>query len=240
MRIARLRAPAVSGDAMTKNPLRHLVVAALGAVTLVATATATAGGPPPAGGVEVMPPETTGEPPSLAVLPLGLADQLRRRFPELAVRGTGIGVHNLLVRELAVSGGFRLVAARAEEVVDLVNRQWVASTGAADAELAVSYGRLLGVRYVVWGEVYDFGSRRVKRKTVETGLAVQLRVVDVATAAEASAAASGTAVRRGEVFALAANPDFADTPLGAAAEAAFAAAVPQLLARLPDLVAAER
>ena len=228
----------------TGHPLRPSLVAGLGALAMAVAAVAAAGGPPaapeqaPAGGVAVAPPESAGEPASLAVLPLGLADQLRRRFPELAVRGTGIGVHNLLVRELAVTGGFRLVAARVEEVTDLVNRQWVASTGAADAELAVRYGRLLGVRYVVWGEVYDFGSRRVKRKTVETGLAVQLRVVDVATGAEASAAATGTAVRRGEVFALTANPDFADSPLGAAAEAAFAEAVPQLLARLPDLEAA--
>lgn len=234
---------------MNDHSLRRPVLAAvaLAALAAVAPAATSSGLPPPAapgqgpaGGAETAPAGTAGELTPLAVLPLGLDDQLRRRFPELAGRSTGLGVHALLGRELATTGRFRLVAARPEEVADLLNRQWVASTGAADADLALSYGRLLGVRYVVWGEVYDFGSRRVKRKTVETGLAVQLRVVDVTSGAEASSAATGTAVRRGEVFSLAATPDFADSPLGAAAEAAFAEAVPQLLARLPDLVAAER
>lgn len=180
------------------------------------------------------------EPATLAVLPLGLADQLRRRFPELAVRATGLGIHGLLSRDLAATGRFRLVTARSEVVEELVNRNWVASSGAADLEAAMRYGELLGARYVVWGELYDFGSRKVKRKTFETGVAVQLRLVDVATGATASAAASGTAVLKGQAFPLAFAPDFAASPVGAAAAAAFAEAVPQLLARIPDLAAARR
>jgi hypothetical protein len=176
----------------------------------------------------------------LAVLPLALADQLRRRFPELSVRAIGLGIHTLLSRDLAATERFRLVTARPEVVEEMVNRGWVASTGAADASEAVRYGELLGARYVVWGEVYDFGSRKVKRKTFETGVAVQLRLVDVVSGASASAAASGTVVLRAEPFPLAFSPDFAASPVGAATEAALAEAVPQLLARLPDLAAARR
>ena len=180
-------------------------------------------------------PDDTAMPATLAVLPLGLSDQVRRQFPELAGRGTGAAVHALLSRSLEASGRFRLLAARPEVEEDLLNRGWVASTGAVDVESARRYGELLGARYAVFGEVYEFATRRLKRHTAETAVAVQLRLVDVASGVTVSAAATGTASRKGEVFPLGAGPDFTASSLGAATEAALSEAVYQLLARLPDL-----
>jgi Peptidoglycan-synthase activator LpoB len=218
-------------------PLALLGLAALAALVRLAPASPLAAQTPPPEAVEpaAAAADETVEPATLAVLPLGLADQVRRQFPELAGRGTGAAVHALLARSLEASGRFRLLAARPEVEEDLLNRGWVASTGSVDVESARRYGELLGARYAVFGEVYEFATRRLKRHTAETAVAVQLRLVDVASGVTVSAAATGTASRKGEVFPLGAGPDFTASSLGAATEAALAEAVYQLLARLPDL-----
>ena len=122
------------------------------------------------------PPE---EPITVAVLPLGLSQQARELYPQLAERQVGFGIHNILVEHLHASGWFRLVEEKQGVIDDLLNRQWVASSGAVSADSAVRFGHLQGAQYVLYGEVYDFGVHRTQRKRWETSIAIQIRLVEV-------------------------------------------------------------
>lgn len=181
-------------------------------------------------------PPAAAAPIPIAVLPLGLTDETRRHYPQLSDRGVGFGVHNMLVDQLYDTGRFRFVEEKSEVVEDLLNRQWVASTGAVDAASAVAYGNLLGARFVVYGEVFDFGVRTINRKLVETRIALQVRIVDVETTEYVPASGSGSVeVRKRDVFPLGDEVEFARSTVGLATEQALAAAVPELMRRFAQL-----
>jgi curli biogenesis system outer membrane secretion channel CsgG len=168
----------------------------------------------------------------VAVLPLGLTAETTQRYPQLAERGVGFGIHDMLVNHLFDRGGFRFVEDKPEVVKDLMDRQWVASTGAVSAESAVRYGRLLGARYTLYGEVYDFSTRRLGRKAAETRISIQIRLIDVETSEFVPASGTGTVTRDGEVFPKGDTVTFARSTVGAATDAALAQAVAQLMDRL--------
>lgn len=229
---------------MMTNPVRLEspaagVVAAVLAVGALALATLPAGAVAQSVPAAAEPDQPTASGPiPIAVLPLGLSDETRRRYPQLSERNVGFGVHNMLVEDLYDTGRFRFVEDKPEVVEDLLNRQWVASTGAVDTDSAVRYGRLLGARYVVYGEVYDFATRRVKRRTAETRIGIQLRLVDVETTEYVPASATGTVVLKGEVFSLKDSVEFTRSTVGQATAASLEKAVPELLARFDRFRAA--
>jgi curli biogenesis system outer membrane secretion channel CsgG len=213
-----------------------LAAALLAAVTGVAT-------PPAAAGPALQEPAAaevaaTEQAIPIAVLPLGLTEETRRRYPQLAERNVGFGIHNLLVDLLYDTGGFRFVEDKPEVVEDLVQRQWVASTGAVDVGSAVRYGRLLGARYVVYGEVFDFSTRKLKRRTAETRIGIQIRLVDVETSEYVPASATGVVTVKGETFPKGDGVEFARGTVGQATSAALAQAVPQLMERFAKFRAA--
>lgn len=181
----------------------------------------------PGGGAE----ETSAQGIPIAVLPLGLTARTAERYPQLADHNVGLGVHNVLVNHLYDSGRFRFVEEKKEVVDDLLERQWVATSGAVSPESAVSYGRLLGARYVLYGEVYDFSVRRVKKKVGETRIALQIRLVDVETSEYVPAAGSGTAAGKGAAFVKVDPGDFARSTIGQATDEALGQAVAQLMER---------
>jgi serine/threonine protein kinase len=163
----------------------------------------------------------------VAVLPLGLARATRDIYPQLAERQVGFGVHNMLVNRLFDTGWFRFVEAQPEVVEDLVKRHWMAATGTISKNSAVNLGRVLGARYVVYGEVFDFGIQRLRRKKSETRIAIQVRLVDVETFEFVPASGKSTIQRKGTVF-----PGSAELTVGAVTEAALEKAVQQLINRV--------
>lgn len=206
-----------------------------------------AGGPAPAVAQESAEPaepaadaaQETAEAPGedripVAVLPLGLTETTSRRYPQLAERNVGLGVHNMLVNHLYDTGRFRFVEEKPDVVADLLDRQWVSSTGAVSAETAVAHGRLLGARYVLYGEVYDFGLRTLGTATAETRIAVQVRLVDVETSEYVPASGAGEVRREGEVLATESEVAFARSTVGLATDEALAAAVETLMKRFRE------
>lgn len=167
----------------------------------------------------------------VAVLPLGLTETTSERYPQLAARSVGLGVHNMLVNHLYDTGRFRFVEEKPDVVADLLDRQWVSSTGAVSAETAVEHGRLLGARYVLYGEVYDFGLRTLGTAIAETRVAVQVRLVDVETSEYVPASGAGEVRREGEVLATESEVAFARSTVGLATDEALAAAVETLMRR---------
>lgn len=172
-----------------------------------------------------------GPPIPIAVLPLGLTEATSARYPQLAERSVGLGVHNLLVDHLFDTGRFRFVEEKPEVVADLIDRQWVSSTGAVSAESAVRHGRLLGARYVLYGEVYDFGLQRLGTAAAETRISIQIRLVDVETSEYLPASGTGEVRREGDVLGTESEVAFARSTVGLATDAALAAAVETLMRR---------
>lgn len=170
--------------------------------------------------------------PAIAVLPLGLTADTHARYPQLAERSVGFGLHNLLVEELAKVGRFRFVEEKKEVVEDLLERQWLAASGAVAAESAVAYGKLTGARYVVYGEVVDFATRQLKRRRAETRISVQIRWVDVETSEYVPASGSGRDESRGKVLVRGDDTQFARSTVGLVSHQAIAQAVAELLRRL--------
>ena len=169
---------------------------------------------------------------TVAVLPLGLTAATAERYPQLAERYVGFGVHNMLVERLYDTGRFRMVEDKPEVIEDLVNRQWMAASGGVSQDSAVRHGQLLGARYVVYGEVFEFASQKVRKKLSETRVALQIRLVDVETSEYVPASGAGAVSRKGRLT-PADRLDFARSTIGQATRAALEKAVPTLIGRLP-------
>ncbi len=168
----------------------------------------------------------------IAVLPLGLTAATAERYPQLAERNVGLGIHNMLVDRLYDSGRFRMVEDKQEVVDDLVNRQWMAASGGVSKESAVRHGQLLGARWVIYGEVYDFSSQPLTKKRSETRISLQIRLVNVETSEYIPASGAGAETRKGKIFRLD-QVEFARSTVGQATQLALEEAVPKLLRRFP-------
>ncbi len=195
------------------------------------SASPSAGGPGPA----IAPPPTAApaaDPnarPRIAVLPLGLSKETSVRYPHLADRSVGFGVHNRIESTLEDAGRFVVVEVRREILDALVDRQWVGGNGAANQANAEAQGKGLGVDYVVYGEVYDFSSRTTGKRG-ETRIELQVKIVNVATHVLASGTGSGTVAEASELV-ESNERDFARSTVGKATAQAIAEALTKMLRR---------
>jgi curli biogenesis system outer membrane secretion channel CsgG len=165
----------------------------------------------------------------IAVLPLGLSPTTFERYPQLAERSVGFGVHSMLVEHLYDTGRFRFVEDKPEVIEDLLERQWVSASGAMDPGSAVEHGRLLGARYVLYGEVYEFATRRLGRRESEATIGIQVRLVDVTSTEYVPASGRAVVHRRGEVFP--GELELARSTVGVATDQALDEAIGTLMRR---------
>lgn len=122
-----------------------------------------------------------------AVLPLGLSERAARNYPHLLEQSVGMGIHNRVVEALYDCGRFRFVEEKPEIVKDVLDRQWLSSSGMVDQTEAVRMGRILGAKKVIYGEVFDYarGGEKIMGLKAQKGhlvrMGVQVRCVDVET-----------------------------------------------------------
>jgi hypothetical protein len=89
---------------------------------------------------------------------------------------------------------------------------------------------------VVYGEVFDFATRKVNRKEVSTRIGIQVRMVDVETSEYVPATGTGeVTMRRRDAFDPGDDVEFALSTVGQATEASLARAVPELMERFGRL-----
>lgn len=123
----------------------------------------------------------------VAVLPLGLSERTAKAYPHLLSKDVGIGVHNRVVEVLFDTKRFAFVEEKNEVIKDVLDRQWMSSSGMVDQKTAVEMGKILGAKKVIYGEVYDFaqGGEVVAgfsaKKDLVTRVGIQVRMVDVET-----------------------------------------------------------
>lgn len=123
----------------------------------------------------------------VAVLPLGLSNRAAQRYPHLLKKDVGLGIHNRVVETLFDTGRFRLVEEKRDVIKEVMDRQWMSSAGMVDEATAVSLGRILGAKKVIYGELYDYaeggenvvGLSAKSRYRIRVG--IQVRLVDVET-----------------------------------------------------------
>lgn len=133
------------------------------------------------------PPKYTGPKTVAAVLPLGLSAKAAAAYPHLLTKDVGLGIHNRVVEALFDTNRFRFVEEKQEIVKDVLDRQWLSSSGMVDQATAVKMGKMLGAQKVIYGEVYDFAQGGEKigvggvAKDFNTRMGVQVRCVDVET-----------------------------------------------------------
>lgn len=156
-----------------------------------------------------------------AVLPLGLSARAAAAYPHLLAKDVGLGIHNRVVENLFDTDRFRFVEEKPEIVKDVLDRQWLSSSGMVDQTTAVQMGRLLGASKVIYGEVFDFAQGGEKigvngvSKDLTTRIGVQVRCVDVETLEYVPGSGTGKG-----------------SDLGEAADAAIRLAVEGLVRRL--------
>ncbi|NTV14196.1 MAG: hypothetical protein HGA96_09760 [Desulfobulbaceae bacterium] len=132
-------------------------------------------------------PKYTGPKTVAAVLPLGLSAKAAAAYPHLLTKDVGLGIHNRVVEALFDTNRFRFVEEKPEIVKDVLDRQWLSSSGMVDQATAVKMGKMLGASKVIYGEVYDFAQGGEKigmggvAKNFNTRMGVQVRCVDVET-----------------------------------------------------------
>ncbi len=132
-------------------------------------------------------PKYTGPKLVAAVLPLGLSAKAAAAYPHLLSKDVGLGIHNRVVEALFDTNRFRFVEEKPEIVKDVLDRQWLSSSGMVDQASAVKMGKMLGASKVIYGEVYDFAQGGEKigmggvAKNFNTRMGVQVRCVDVET-----------------------------------------------------------
>lgn len=166
-------------------------------------------------------PAYTGPKTVAAVLPLGLSAKAAAAYPHLLTKDVGLGIHNRVVETLFDTNRFRFVEEKPEIVKDVLDRQWLSSSGMVDQATAVKMGKMLGASKVIYGEVYDFAQGGEKigaggvAKNFNTRMGVQVRCVDVETLEYVPGSGTGKG-----------------SDVGEAADAAIRAAVDGLVRRL--------
>ncbi|HEY3330948.1 MAG TPA: caspase family protein [Capsulimonadaceae bacterium] len=115
--------------------------------------------------------------PAIAVVGLGHAQV--DDYQELRTSRIGQGFHNVLTNAARDASKFTLVEEKTDVLKGLVDRQWLQKSAAFDQAAAVQTGKLMGAKYVLYGEVYDFASPKENRGKLF--LQVEVRLVNVET-----------------------------------------------------------
>ena len=188
------------------------------------------------------PPPNHGPKRPVCVLPLGLSEETAGQYPHLRERAVGFGVHNMLVEALYETKGFTLVEGRPEVLKEILERQWADASGMMSRETAIERGKLTGAKYILYGEVYDFGVSKHgltvafgRRRTETVHVGIQIRMVDVETGEFIPASGMGrSGVTTERIVFITEMQRFAATDIGAASRIAIRQAVSTLMARLSE------
>nr|VFJ47743.1 MAG: Curli production assembly/transport component CsgG [Candidatus Kentron sp. FW]VFJ62280.1 MAG: Curli production assembly/transport component CsgG [Candidatus Kentron sp. FW] len=132
-------------------------------------------------------PSYTGPKTAVAVLPLGLSARAAKRYPHLLEKSVGLGVHNMVLDVLFDTKRFRFVEEKPEIIEDIINRQVMSQSGFVAQEKAIEYGKMLGARKVIYGEVFEYaqGGETISGFSARQGfrhvVGVQIVYTDVET-----------------------------------------------------------
>jgi len=134
----------------------------------------------------------------LTIAVIGLRNETDSPDPAFRELRVGFGLSNMLATALFETGRFRLVERNQEIIEHVIKEQWLGQTGYINPMTAAETGKMVGAKAVVYGQVTEFGIRKVGfyagvygRRNITTRIAIDVKMVSTETG-EIIGAVSGT------------------------------------------------
>jgi len=188
-------------------------------------------------------PEYFGEPVPVAILSIGVNQEVLDQYPELGDYRVGLGLSNITVAFMDETFRFEFVETR-DEIKDRMIKQYKASKNGLSANVINPVGKIVLAKYFGYIEVYDFSISEdetinlkdgVKNKLV-TRLGLQVRLVDSETGLYMTGSGLGTSTTTREMTLL--NDEnleevaFNQSSIGVATKKALNTAVYKIVRRM--------
>ena len=154
-------------------------------------------------------PEYFGDPVPVALLNIGVTEDVLTQYPELGDYRVGLGLTNITVAFLDETFRFEFVETR-DEIKDRMVTQYQASKKGFTANQIDVRGKITLAKYFIYVEVYDFSISEDEtinlkdgvKNTLVTRLGMQVRAVDAETGLYMTGSGLGKAVTVREVALL--------------------------------------
>jgi len=188
-------------------------------------------------------PEYFGEPVPVAILSIGVNQEVLDQYPELGDYRVGLGLSNITVAFMDETFRFEFVETR-DEIKDRMIKQYKASKNGLSANVINPVGKIVLAKYFGYIEVYEFSISEdetiklkdgVKNKLV-TRLGLQVRLVDSETGLYMTGSGLGTSTTTREMTLL--NDEnleevaFNQSSIGVATKKALNTAVYKIVRRM--------
>jgi hypothetical protein len=130
-------------------------------------------------------PDYNGEPIPVAILSIGVNEEVLAQYPELGDYRVGLGLSNITVAFMEETFRFEFVETK-DEIKDRMVNQYKASAKGLLTEKYELKGNIVGAKYFGYIEVYDFSISEDEtvnlkdgvKNVVNTRLGLQVRLVD--------------------------------------------------------------
>lgn len=154
-------------------------------------------------------PEYDGEPVPVAILSIGVNEEILNQYPELGDYRVGLGLSNITVAFMEETFRFEFVETR-DEIKDRMVTQYKASAKGLLTEKYELKGNIVGAKYFGYIEVYDFSISEDEtinlkdgvKNTLVTRLGLQVRLVDAQTGLYMTGSGLGTSTTTREMTLL--------------------------------------
>lgn len=154
-------------------------------------------------------PEYYGDPVPVALLTVGMTDDILTQYPELGDYRVGLGLTNITIAFLDETFRFEFVETK-DEIKDRMVTQFKASQKGFTANQIEIRGKITLARYFAYVEVYDFSISEDEtinlkdgvKNTLVTRLGLQVKMVDAQTGLYMTGSGLGKAVTTREVTLL--------------------------------------
>ena len=154
-------------------------------------------------------PEYFGDPVPVALLNIGLTEDILAQYPELGDYRVGLGLTNITVAFLDETYRFQFVETR-DEIKERMIKQFKASEKGFTANVVNPIGKIVLAKYFCYIEVYDFSISEDEtinlkdgvKNTLVTRLGLQVKLVDSETGLYMTGLGLGMATTKREVTLL--------------------------------------
>ena len=188
-------------------------------------------------------PEYDGDPVSVALLNIGVSDEVLSQYPELGDYRVGLGLTNITVAFLVETFRFEFVETK-DEIKNRMITQYKASQKGFTANDIDIKGNITLAKYFIYVEVYDYSVSEDEtinlkdgvKNTLVTRLGLQIRAVDSETGLYMTGSGLGKAVTQRELTFL--NDDnldevkFNSSSIGVSTRKALETAVAKIVKRM--------
>ena len=188
-------------------------------------------------------PEYNGDPVPVALLNIGVTEDVLQQYPELRDNRVGLGLTNITVAFLDETWRFEFVETR-DAIKDRMVKQYEASQKGFTANQTDIMGKITLAKYFIYVEVYDYSVSEDEtvnlkdgvKNTLVTRLGLQVRLVDAQSGLYMTGSGLGTATTTREMTLL--NDEnleevaFNQSSIGVATKKALNTAVYKIVRRM--------